>query len=434
MRLISFILIYCHFVPTFARFIDAPFGLVIDFLLVITTIYFVQSKGNIETPTNRDIKPSLLYILLSIWFAYIIFELFNPEAKSLKAWFYAMRAMALYGWLIAFIGVKSDLKKADLVRYFHVWLLVAVVGGLYGIRMEIFGPLPFEKQWLAEGAYLRHILWGKLRVFSFYTDASTYGNAMGQAFVASSVLFLGPFSRKTKFKLLFCSLITLVGMSLSGTRGAYAVPGAGLLIFVLITKSASLRLVVFGSMIAVFALLKFTYVGQSVYSIQRMRSSLDASDPSLQVRLINRELLTKYLSDKPFGGGVGSSGLWGRRFSPNTYLANFFADGGYTLIRAECGVIGKWLYIFIHLFILLRGVRFLIKTEDQKIFYYGAAIVCGFAGLMLSNYGNSTLAQLPNSMVTLFGLMFLEKMQQGLIVGEEPSESDETDPNLEIES
>ncbi len=53
---------------------------------------------------------------------------------------------------------------------------------------------------------------------------------------------------------------------------------------------------------------------------------------------------------------------------------------------------------------------------------------------MLSNYGNSTLGQFPNSMVTLFGLMFLEKMQQGLIVGEEPSESDETDPNLEIES
>ena len=334
-----------------------------------------------------------------------------------------MRAMALYGWLIAVIGVKSDLKKADLVRYFHVWLLVAVVGGLYGIRMEIFGPLPFEKQWLAEGAYLRHILWGKLRVFSFYTDASTYGNAMGQAFVASSVLFLGPFSRKTKFKLLFCSLITLVGMSLSGTRGAYAVPLAGLLIFVLITKSASLRLVVFGSMIAVFALLKFTYVGQSVYSIQRMRSSLDASDPSLQVRLINRELLTKYLSDKPFGGGVGSSGLWGRRFSPNTYLANFFADGGYTLIRAECGVIGKWLYIFIHLFILLRGVRFLIKTEDEKDLLLRGSHrlwICGFDAFKLWKLN---LAQLPNSMVTLFGLMFLEKMQQGLIVEERAKRS-----------
>ena len=403
MRLISLVLIYCHLVPTFNRLSDAPLGLVIDFLLVITlTFYIFQKKDDNRTPKAKDIKPSFLYILLSIWMGYIFLELFNPEAKSIKAWFYAMRAMALYGWLISLIGVKADLRKADLVKYFYVWLLIALVGGLYGIRMEIFGPLPFEKQWLAKGAYLRHILWGKLRIFSFYSDASTYGNAMGQAFVASSVLFLGPFSRNTKFKLLFCSLITLVGMSLSGTRGAYAVPGAGLLIFILITKSASLRLVVFGSLIGVFVLLKFTYLGQSVYAIQRMRSSLDSSDPSLQVRLVNRELLTKYLSDKPFGGGVGSSGLWGQRFTPGTYLSNFFADGGYTLIRAECGVVGKWIYIFIQLSILLRGVRFLRKTEDEKLFYFGAAIVCGFAGLLLSNYGNSTLGQFPNSMVTLW--------------------------------
>jgi hypothetical protein len=78
-------------------------------------------------------------------------------------------------------------------------------------------------------------------------------------------------------------------------------------------------------------------------------------------------------------------------------------------------------------------VRFLRKTEDEKLFYFGAAIVCGFAGLLLSNYGNSTLGQFPNSMVTLFGLVFLEKMQQGLIGGEEVSEGEEPDPRLEIE-
>ena len=433
MRLISLILIYCHLVPTFNRLSDAPLGLVIDILLAITVIYFIQAKDDTKEPKTRDVKPSILYILLSIWMGYVFLELFNPESKSIKAWFYAMRAMALYGWLISLIGVKADLKKADLVKYFRLWLTIALIGGLYGIRMEIFGPLPFEKQWLAKGAYLRHILWGKLRIFSFYADASTFGNAMGQAFVASSVLYLGPFSRKTKYKLLFCSLITLVSMSLSGTRGAYAVPGAGLLIFVLITKSASLRLLVFSSLIAVFILLKFTYLGQSVYAIQRMRSSLDSSDPSLQVRMVNRELLTKYLSDKPFGGGVGSSGLWGQRFTPNTYLSNFFADGGYTLVRAECGIVGKYMFIFIQLFILLRGVRFLIKTKDEKAFYFGAAIVCGYAGLLLSNYGNSTLGQFPNSIVTLFGLVFLEKMQQGLIAGEEPTELAEADSSLEIE-
>ncbi|NBR83402.1 MAG: hypothetical protein EBT52_06705, partial [Flavobacteriia bacterium] len=93
-----------------------------------------------------------------------------------------------------------------------------------------------------------------------------------------------------------------------------------------------------------------------------------------------------------------------------------------------------FIFLFIHLLLLFRGVRFLLKTKDEKLFSFGAAIVCGFSGLLLSNYGNSTLQQFPSSIITLFGLVFLEKMQQGLIAGEEPSEAEETDSKLEIEN
>lgn len=371
---------------------------------------------------------------MSVWMVYVVFEFFNPEAASRIAWFYTMRGIALHAWLISLIGIKATLRKKQLIQYFKIWLLCALLGGLYGIYMEFFGlTFPWEKKWLNEGGYMNHLIFGKLRVFSFYSDASTFGNAMGLAFIASSILFLGPFSRKTKTKLLFCSLVTLVSMSFALARGAYAVPVGGLMIYVLVSRNKSLQIGVLCMMFFVFALLKFTYVGQGVYAIQRMRSTLDVNDASLQVRMTNRDQLSKYLSDKPFGGGLGSAGVWGKRFSPNTWLANFETDGGYTLIRAECGLIGKNLFLFIHLLLLLRGVRFLLKTKDEKLFTFGAAIICGYSGILFSNYGNSTLQQMPHSMIILFGLVFVEKMQQGLINGEEPTELAETDSSLEIE-
>lgn len=411
MKILYFALVYSHLVAVLGKNIPFTWGIGIDVLLIICAFRVLFSNNSSEKKAN--IKPNVFFILSGLWMSYIVLELLNPEVNSYIAWLYAMRALALYGFLIALIGMKSELNLKDFYKFYTIWLLFAFLGGLYGMKQQIFGLFNWEQNWLAQGAWQRHVLWGKLRVFSFYSDASTYGNAMGQAFTASSILLLGPFKRKIKVLLFFCSIVTLIGLALSGTRGAYAVPGAGLILFVLVSRSQWLRIVILSSMVTVFCLLKFTYIGQNVYSIQRMRSSLDSNDPSLQLRLFNREQLTKYLRDKPFGGGVGSVGLWGQRFSPTTWLANFYSDGGYTRLRAECGIVGKNLFIFINLILLLRGARLLIKTGNEETYILSAAFLCGFGGILASNYGNSTLSQLPNSIIIYIGLIFIEKIHQG---------------------
>ena len=61
----------------------------------------------------------------------------------------------------------------------------------------------------------------------------------------------------------------------------------------------------------------YTSVGSSNYQVQRMRSALTPmNDPSFILRLQNQEKLKTYLSDLPFGAGIGTSTDMGARFSP----------------------------------------------------------------------------------------------------------------------
>jgi hypothetical protein len=95
----------------------------------------------------------------------------------------------------------------------------------------------------------------------------------------------------------------------------------------------------------VFGMLKFTKIGQSNYQINRMRTGLDPNDPSLQLRLINQAKLRGYLASRPIGGGIGSAGFWGTRFSPGTFLAVTALDSWYVKIWAECGVVGLYVHV-----------------------------------------------------------------------------------------
>ncbi|MBK6642897.1 MAG: hypothetical protein IPG39_17560 [Bacteroidetes bacterium] len=60
----------------------------------------------------------------------------------------------------------------------------------------------------------------------------------------------------------------------------------------------------------------------------------------MQVRLANQKKLAAYLDYHWLGGGVGSGGYWGQRFSPNSFLANLALDSWYVRIAAEYGYIG----------------------------------------------------------------------------------------------
>ncbi len=388
------------------RYIPMTWGLLIDGLLFLMYLALFFKAFKIKIPWNR--AQSQLTLLVTIWFGYALFQAVNPEAVSFEAWFYAMRGLALYQWLIVpllFI-IYNDSK--DLKLFFIIWGIMSFLGTLKGFQQVMFGVDPFEQRWLDNGGSLTHVLFGKLRVFSFYSDAGQFGASQGHAGVVFGVLAL--FAKSKKFRI-FCIVVALAGlygMMISGTRGAIAVPAAGGVMFLILRKN--IPILIAGAMmgIGVFVFFKYTTLLNNNAQVRRMRTAFDPNDASLQVRLANQRKLASYLSSRPFGGGIGSTGNWGQRFTPHTFLANTATDSWFVAIWADTGVVGLYLHLFILFFVLITGAyNVMFKIRDDWLKGQIAALVCGMFGIMGASYGNGVFGQFPTCILMYTGMVFM---------------------------
>ena len=379
-----------------------PLGLGVDILLLLTFVVVILKYWR---KTDFSALSNDVMLLLTIWMAYIVIQIANPQAYSFAAWFYSMRGIALYQWLIIGLGFWMFNSKKDFYNWLHLFLGFSALAIVWAIKQKFIGVSPAEQKWLDDGEHVTHLLFGKLRIFSYYFDAGTFGAAMGHVCIVSAILFLGPYSKARKVFYFLMALFGFYAMMLSGTRGALAVPGLGGVAFLIMSKNV--RLLVAGGLIMVgaFVFLKYTTILQSNYEVNRLRTALDSDDPSLNTRKRNRARLTEYLRNKPIGGGVGTTGSWGKRFSPGTWLADFEPDGLYTRIRAETGLIGRQFYVWMWVYILLKAIWKIWKmpsgTEEHNV---SMALMAGYAGILLANYGNAVMTQHPISLVTFLSI------------------------------
>ena len=384
-----------------------PLGLSIDGLLIVTWLAILVHKS--EKYDYKLLKNGLV-IANCIWMLYNVFEIFNPEARSMVAWFYAMRGVALYPLLTAPLVFLLVRYPKDVERFMFIWFALSIFGTFNGAKQLIIGVDRFEQAWLDAGAATQHILFGKLRVFSFYSDAGQFGVSQGHCFVAAGVLALRRgISIQKKAFYGFAAVCGLYGMMVSGTRGAIAVPAIGFFSYFFMSKNFKIvgLGVICGFM--VFYLLKYTSVGQGIYAINRMRTALDPNDASLQVRLENQRKLSNYLASRPFGGGVGSAGSWGERFSPGSFLAETPTDSWYVKIWAEEGIIGLLLHIAILLYIAAHSGYFIWHMPDSELRQQMMAIWSGMLGIYVASYGNGVLGQVPTGTLLNvgMGMMFM---------------------------
>jgi hypothetical protein len=398
-----------YFVMGLARYLPGPLGLAVDGLLVLTwlALYFSQFNKKVEW----KIAWNSLTILSILWFLYALFELVNPEAVSREAWFYAMRGVSLYMLLtipLTFI-LLGHKKNLDLMLRLWAWFTLLAVGK--GIMQKVIGPDHWEKYWLDTVGGKTHLLPQGLRVFSFFTDAATYGGAMGFSGVTFSLIAL--YTKNLRTKLFFGTIAAAAfyGMIISGTRGALAVPFAGFALYAILSKK--IKILAIGGLLifSVFALLKFTTIGNNVYDIRRIRGGLDKNNDSFQVRLDNQQKLKVYLASRPFGGGIGSAGNWGLRFSPGTFLAETPTDSWYVQIWAEQGVVGLLLHIGILIFVLVSGGYIIMfKLQNPELKGKAMALSAGMFGIMAASYGSGALGQMPNGIIVYMSMAFIYMM------------------------
>lgn len=380
-------------------------GLGVDILLMLTWVAFFLKNFNQPFPSYR-LKNAMVLIAL-LWFIYNVFELLNPEAPTFIGWFYAVRGVALYMLMVVPLAciLIDDEKKINIIL--KLWFGLSVLGVLWGIKQLFIGLDYGEMNWLAEpGNRTTHLLFGKLRVFSFYSDSGQFGASLGHASIVAFVLAIQR-AGKARIILGILGIFFFYGLLISGTRGAMAVPVVGAVAFLLIRKNFKLLIIGLSFLAISYAGLKYTSIGSSMYEVQRMRTALDPNNASFQVRIENQKKLIEYLKVHPFGGGVGSAGYWGLRFNPDSFLANLALDSWYVKIAAEQGIPGLILFIGFVIFFLIRAFIRIVKMDESPLKEVLISLYAGVAGIAFASYGNQVWGQMPTGILIYLSMVII---------------------------
>lgn len=390
-----------------------PFGLSIDGFLGLIVVALIFDKN--ESYVSRYTWNGLTLILM-IWLIYSVIEIANPLARSKEAWFYANRGLSFYPLLFVVLSMYT-FKTTSHLRYFMwIWAGLAMFGTLWGIKQLVLGVSDVEQQWLNAGAASTHILFGKLRVFSYFSDAAQFGANQAHTALVFGIIALFPGQLRHRWLYFVVAGLALYGMLISGTRGALGVLALGGFTYFVMTKN--FKVVLAGIIVAggLFVFLKYTSIMQTNYQVNRLRTALRSDDPSLMVRKEREKILANYLRDKPMGGGIGSAGYWGKRFSPGTFLADVGTDGHYTRIWMETGVIGLTLYLAMIAIIVFFLGKKLWNMQDSILRQNLVAQFSGFLGLCLASYTNGLLTQIPTGILVFIGMGIIYKGANGLLM------------------
>ncbi|BDC98226.1 O-antigen ligase domain-containing protein [Persicobacter psychrovividus] len=384
----------------------APYGLAVDVFLLLPILFIMLRKG--KDLDASDLNQAVFYVIL-LWFSYCIVEIANPLARSVVAWFYAMRGLALYLVLNFICGMLIFNKPKDMDLMITIWTVFSIIGTIWGIKQLFIGVSPTEQRWLDAGAANTHVLFGKLRVFSYYSDAAQFGASQAMAGIVFGIYAIAEWANKRRRNyLIFASLMAFYGMIISGSRGPLVIPALAGFMYLLLSKR--LKILILGCSIGfmVFSVLKFTTIGQTNYQINRMRTALNPSeDPSFLVRLNREKILEAYMHNKPIGAGIGMAGSWGKRFAPGTFLAELGTDGHYTRVWAECGFIGLYVHIFMIVFIAVKGFLVVWNLKESKTRVKLIAMYGGYCGVAAASYTNGLITQIPTAPLTYFGIAFI---------------------------
>jgi len=395
-------LVFSFLASGLTRYIALPWGLMVDVVLITAMVGW-----GVRQLLTRDwsyVRQDVL-IVTALWFGFVFLQLFNPESPGPVAWFYAMRALGFYT-IIGFVLTFTYLREYRYFRQFiEVVFVISVLGALWALKQKFIGTDTAEDYWLyAEGHHDEHVLHGVLRTFSFYSDAGQFGASQIMITLMAGILFLGPFSWQRKIWYVLVALCTLVGFLYSGARGALAVPVAGGVLYMILSKNFKILLAGLLLMSVAYGTLKYTYVLHGFQPVARLRTALSADNPSLQARLRNQRTLGTYLASRPLGGGVGSAGYWGERFRPGSLLAETPTDSYYVRIWAETGIVGLALHLFLLGYFLGKGCTIAWRLRHPQLRAQVLAVMAAYAGVLLANYGNQVFLQFPTGVIMAVGL------------------------------
>ncbi len=376
---------------------DIPFGILIDsmtLLMLIGVLYrntYTRDWSTFKTPVSMAIM---------IWGMMNIAEVVNPFAASRAAWFYVIRPAVGY-MMLFFLIYNAITTPAKLFRLLFSILFLSLFSACWGIWQANVGYFTWEYLYV-----LRHDLvhlvfnYGRWRAIGTIGSPAQFGIIMGFISMISLTLIWG---FKGAFVRMFLGLVAVaacLGMVYSGTRSAYVIVPIFYLMWVVLARNKKLYYSLAFAAAGGFVL---ATMPTNNYHIQRIQSTFKASeDASYQVRARNKRIIFPWILKHPIGGGLGSTGVWGQRFSPGTFLANFPPDSGLIRVAVELGWIGLLIFLNVYYIILVKGTQAFWKLKDRRYKAIVGGIICAIAPLLVVEWGQEVVGVFPMSMLFWF--------------------------------
>ncbi|MFK7808432.1 MAG: O-antigen ligase family protein, partial [Saprospiraceae bacterium] len=391
-----------------AKYAELPFGIALDALM------FVMFFGLlIKQARDKDLSfaksPISAYVL--IWVFFNLVQVLNPSAESRLAWIFTVRSMAGL-ILLYFIACYAFSDRKRIIYIVKFILFLAFSSALYGIKQEFLGFSSAELTWLyADEKRLQLIMqWSRLRIFSFFSDPTTFGIFMAYMGTFSLVLATGPFKVWQRVTLVFMAILMYAGMAFAGSRTPFVLVPFGFVIFTLLTLKQE---IIFGAILFFFVGIVFVSKSTNSAVIHRIQSAFltSRSDDTMSVREKNRHFIQPYIYTHPVGYGLGSTGIWAERFTPNSFLAGFAHDSGFVRVAVELGWIGLIIQLLFFFTILKTGIYYYLRVKDpvNKVIYLAITVV--MFQLILSNYPQEAVTILPTSLVFYCFLAILVRLK-----------------------
>lgn len=384
------------FVGFLKKQVDAPFGTALDGLLFIS-LFGILIRQTQERDMSFAKNP--ISILVLIWVALNFLEVLNPWAESRMAWLYTVRSMA--GLIIMyFIAAYAFNSYKVISSTIKLIIGLAFLSALYGLKQEFIGFTNSELAWLYSDPKRLELIfqWGRLRIFSFFSDPTTYGVFMSYMGTFCCVLAIGPFTKMQRALLVLMGGCMFAAMVYAGSRTPFVLVPFGFIVFTMITLKKE---IIIGAMMVGILGLGFVMKGTSNPVLFRLQSAFipKHSDDTMQVRFKNQKFIQPLIHRRPVGVGLGSTGVWAKRFTPNSFLADFAHDSGFVRIAVELGWIGLLLYMAFLFTILRTSIYYYLRVRNQKIKALYLAFTVVLFQLTLACYPQEVLVILPTSLV-----------------------------------
>jgi putative inorganic carbon (HCO3(-)) transporter len=150
-----------------------------------------------------------------------------------------------------------------------------------------------------------------------------------------------------------------------------------------------------------------------------------AEDPSMNVRLRNREIIRSYIKSNPIGYGLGATGYLGKKYTPGTFIGEFATDSEYVKTAVELGWIGLFLWCTILAVLFGYGVAVYFREGGKEWRPIVALVLTLFFMIIVASYTQEVFISVTISILFSSLLGILAKVDTMIKAKTSPKDIDE---------